>query len=132
MVTSIWEEEHDGHLLALVKKYENKGKKPAWTAIASFLNSESFALLERSIHFHINSTQLNTFVWHSSLSTTMLRSKDLECFTFTVTGTSALKRYTNHLDPSKIRGALTQFEIETIVRIQSLVVKANTNNIHST
>eukprot|EP00986_Skeletonema_menzelii_P016886 scaffold16349_cov146-Skeletonema_menzelii.AAC.2 len=55
----------------------------------------------------------------------MLRSKDLECFTFTVTGTSALKRYTNHLDPSKIRGALTQFEIETIVRIQSLVVKAN-------
>jgi len=51
----------------------------------------------------------------------MLRFEEMQCFTWTVTGSSVGSRYKDYLDPSVIRGNMTQFELETFLSLQTLV-----------
>jgi len=55
----------------------------------------------------------------------MLRFEELQCFHWVVNGNSVNIRWKNHLDPSVIRGKMTQFELETFLFIQTLVDKPN-------
>lgn len=55
----------------------------------------------------------------------MLRFEELQCFHWVVNGGSVSARWKDHLDPSVIRGNMTQFELETFLFIQTLVDKPN-------